>query len=159
MNKIIEQLPEIKLIGITAITSNEAEMNPDTAKIGETMHKFLLEGLQSKIPNRKNPRKVFAVYTNYESDKNGKYTYFLGEEVTFFENMEEGFEALTIPPQTYTKFTSDPGIIPKVVIDMWQNIWKMEDTSGLDGQRAYLANFEIYDERSMDINCKTLHLT
>jgi len=152
MKKIIEQLPEIKLIGITAITSNAAEMNPDTAKIGATMHKFLFEGFQNKVPNRKNPGKIFAVYTNYESDKNGKYTYFLGEEVTSFENMEEEFEAFTIPSQNYIKFTSNPGKIPEVVINMWQDIWNMEDVSNLDGQRAYLADFEIYDERSMDIN-------
>ena len=40
MHKVIIQLPEIKLIGITARTSNAAEMNDDTAKIGITMQHF-----------------------------------------------------------------------------------------------------------------------
>lgn len=146
MNKIIEQLPEIKLIGITTITSNAAEMNHDTAKIGAIMQRFFTENMQDKIVNRKNPGKVFSVYTNYESDENGEYTYFLGEEVTSFEDVEENFETLTIPSQTYTKFTSNPGPMPAVVIDMWQDIWKM-NVSELGGQRAYIADFEVYDEK------------
>ena len=149
MSKVIEQLPEIKLVGISAVTKNSAEMDPDTAKIGATMQQFFVEGMQGKISNRKNPGKVFAVYTKYESDENGEYTYFLGEEVTSFEDVGAEFETLTIPMQTYVKFTSNPGKMPTVVIDMWQNIWKMK-ASDLGGQRAYYADFEVYDERSKD---------
>lgn len=157
MNKNIEQLTEIKLIGITIRTSNHNEMNPSTAKIGPTMQKFYLENLPAKIPHRKNPGKIFAVYTNYESDEHGAYTYFLGEEVTSFENIEGQFETLTIPAQTYVKFTSMPGPIPAVVIDMWQKIWKM-NTTDFNGQRTYIADFEIYDERSQDSNYAILDI-
>ncbi|HJD60248.1 MAG TPA: GyrI-like domain-containing protein [Rickettsia endosymbiont of Omalisus fontisbellaquei] len=151
MNKVIIQLSEIKLVGITARTSNTAEMNADTAKIEATMHRFFADKLQDKILNRKTPEKVFAVYTNYESDATGEYTYFLGVEVTSFENIDKEFSTLTIPMQTYAKFTSTPDQMPKVVIDMWQKIWKM-DTAMLEGERAYVADFEIYDERSSDSN-------
>lgn len=41
MQKIIEQLSEIKLVGITARTSNALEFEPKTALIGKTMQKFL----------------------------------------------------------------------------------------------------------------------
>lgn len=149
MHKVITQLSEIKLIGITARTSNAAEMNADTAKIGITMQRFFADKLQDKILNRKTPKKVFSVYTNYESDTTGEYTYFLGEEVTSFENIDKEFSTLTIPVQTYAKFTSDPDQMPKVVIDMWQKIWHM-DAAMLGGERAYIADFEIYDERSSD---------
>ena len=39
--------------------------------------------------------------------------------------MDKEFSTLTIPVQTYAKFTSDPDQMPKVVIDMWQKygIW------------------------------------
>ncbi|MGX6959986.1 MAG: GyrI-like domain-containing protein [Rickettsia endosymbiont of Pentastiridius leporinus] len=143
-------VPEIKLVGITVRTSNAVEFNLDTAKIGATMQKFF-GGLQDKILNRKNPGKVFAVYTNYESDASGKYTYFLGEEVTSFENINKDFETLTIPVQTYAKFTPHPGQMPSIVIDMWQKIWSM-DSADFGGERAYIADFEIYDERSMNPN-------
>lgn len=151
------ELTEIKLVGITARTSNAREMNPDTAKIGATMQKFFSSGMQTQIPGRKNPGKVFAVYTNYESDEHGEYTYFLGEEVNGFEDNTQGFETLTIPAGAYVKFTSGSGQMPKVVIDMWQDIWKMNE-SDLGGKRAYIADFEIYDERSQDINNAVLDI-
>ena len=147
MNKNIEQLHEIKLVGITVRTANNREMDSSTAKIGATMQKFFANDLQNKIPNRKKPGRVFAVYTNYESDEHGQYTYFLGEEVNDFEDIPQGFEKLTILPQTYVKFTSTPGKMPDVCINMWQNIWKMK-AADLGGQRAYIADFEFYDQRS-----------
>jgi predicted transcriptional regulator YdeE len=149
MKKIIVELPEIKLVGITTRTDNAGEMNPETAKIGTTMHRFFGGNMQDKIINRKNPGRVYAAYTSYESDEGGKYTYFLGEEVTIFDGTSKEFEMLTIQPQTYVKFTSEAGAMPAVVIDMWHKIWAM-DAGDLGGKRAYIADFEIYDERSMD---------
>lgn len=157
MNKNIEQLPVIKLVGITARTSNQLETNPETAQIGATMQKFFMEGVQSQIANRIQPGRVFAVYTNYASDEHGEYTYFLGEEVSSFEEHSKELENLTIPAQTYVKFTSNPGPMPDVCINMWQNIWKM-NASDLGGQRAYIADFEIYDERSADLGHAVLDI-
>ena len=47
--------------------------------------------------------------------------------------------------------------MPTVCIDMWQNIWKM-NASDLGGERAYIADFEVYDERSVDHNNVTLDI-
>lgn len=139
-------LPAIYLMGITARTNNAAEMDPKRAKIGSMMQRFFSEKIFNKIPNRKNPGVTFSVFTNYESDFNDDYTYFLGEEVMSLKPAE-GLEQLIIPAQTYTQFTAGPGQMPQVVIDMWQKIWRM--SSGiLGGERAYIADFEIYDERS-----------
>lgn len=157
MQKTIITLAELKLVGITVRTSNAAEMNPETSKIGSTMHKFFTDGMQAQIMERKNSGAVFAVYTNYENDENGAYTYFLGEAVNKFKNIPQGFEALTIPSQTYVKFTSAPGKMPAICIDMWQKIWKMKAVD-LGGQRAYIADFEVYDERSRDPNNATLDI-
>lgn len=149
MKKVIQELPDIKLLGITTRTSTALEMNPETAQIGKTLQKFFMNNMQTQISGRKNPGRVIAVYTHYESDAHGAYTYFLGEEVYDFENIPKDFETLTIPAQTYVKFTSDPGKMPAVVIDMWQNIWGI-DATDLGGLRSYVADFEIYDERSQD---------
>lgn len=149
MNKTITTMPEIKLVGITARTSNIKEMNQDTAQIGATMQKFFANGIQAQIMERKNPGTIFAVYTDYESDAQGEYTYFLGEEVNDFENIQQGLQTLTIASQAYAKFTSNPGIMPAVCIDMWQNIWKMT-AADLGAERAYVADFEVYDERSQN---------
>jgi predicted transcriptional regulator YdeE len=151
MKKDIIIRPQMTLLGISARTSNAREMNPDTALIGKTWQAFFKDNQQDAILHRKQPGKLVAVYTDYESDEHGDYTYFLGEEVTHIATISTGFEALTIPEQTYAKFTSASGKMPTVCIELWQTIWTMQP-SDFGGKRNYLADFEIYDERSQDPN-------
>ena len=127
MQKVTTSFEEIKLIGITTRTNNAHifESNPSTNKIAATVQKYFHDGLAEQIKGRKNPAKTFCVYTNYESDFNGDYTFFIGEEVISFDEVSENLETLNIPAQNYIKFTSEPGPMPAVCIDMWKNIWKM----------------------------------
>ncbi|HJK88666.1 MAG: AraC family transcriptional regulator [Alphaproteobacteria bacterium] len=149
MQKTVTELPEIKLLGILCRTNNTAEMNISSAKIAPTIQKYFRQAVGEEIPNRKNPGTTYCVYTDYESDFTGDYTYFIGEEVKFVGDSMEGFSSIIIPAQNYAKFTSKPGIMPEVCIDMWQNIWKMK-SGELGGKRAYLADFEVYDKRALD---------
>ncbi|MDF3054178.1 MAG: hypothetical protein K0Q74_85 [Gammaproteobacteria bacterium] len=154
MQKTIAQLPEIKLVGITSRTNNTAllfEDHPSDGKIAATMQQYFQQGLMNKMQHRKNPGTTFCVYTNYESDFKGDYTYFIGEEVDTFDEQDEALERLLIPLQNYAKFTNRPGPMPDVCINMWQAIWQM-DASDLGGERAYISDFEIYDARSADYN-------
>jgi predicted transcriptional regulator YdeE len=142
-------LPEIKLVGIQVRTNNQTEIDPLSGKIFPIVKRFFHEKLFDNIPNRKRPGTTFCCYTDYESDHTGDYTYFIGEEVTSMREIPEGFEQLTIPAQTYSKFTTNPAPMPDVVRNAWFSIWKMTD-SDLGGKRRYAADFEIYDERSSD---------
>lgn len=159
MQKTTTTLKELKLVGITTRTNNAQnfETDPASNKIAATIDKYFQNGLANKIKNRKNPGTTFCVYTNYESDMNGDYTYFIGEEVISFEEIDKEFETLTIPAQNYAKFTNQPGPMPTVCINMWQNIWKM-NASDLEGERSYIADFEVYDERSSDYSNATLDI-
>lgn len=147
MKKEKTALAQIKPVGITAKTNNTNEANPSIAKISPTVQQYFQGSLSAKILHRKNPGVTFCIYTEYESDFTGDYTFLIGEEVESFDNLPEGFKALTIDPQSYTKFTTDPGTMPKVVIEAWQNIWQMT-ADDLGGQRRYHADFERYDERA-----------
>ena len=149
MKKITIHLPEIKLLGITTRTSNSAEMNPATAKIGAIMQRYLQNDIAQGISHRKKPGTTFCVYTNYESDFTGAYTYFIGEEVTAFDGLTEDLEMHIIPAQIYTKFTTEPGPMPYVVIEAWQEIWQMS-AKQLGGKRSYRSDFEVYDEHTVD---------
>lgn len=146
MHKVETKLSEIKLVGITTRTNNAAEMNPQEAQIGSVMQRYFGERVHDNIQNRKNPGITFCVYTNYESDFTDDYTYFIGEEVTSFEDLSGDLEALTIPVQNYIKFTNTSGPMPSVCINMWKNIWQEE--SSFTNPRSYIADFEVYDERS-----------
>ena len=93
------KLGEIKLVGISVRTKNQDEFNPETARIGKTFGQFLGQKLGDKIKNRKNPGILFSVYTNFENHEHGEYTYFLGEEVTHFDDisiLSHGLKSLSI---------------------------------------------------------------
>ena len=153
MQKTMTILTELKLVGITTRTNNAQifEGDPSNNKIAAIVQKYFHSGLAAKINDKKNPGTTFCVYTDYESDMNGDFTYFIGEEVTSFQELDKEFETLTIPVQNYAKFTNQPGPMPAVCVDMWKNIWKM-NASDFGGERAYIADFEVYDERSGDHN-------
>ena len=148
MEHHIISLSEIKIIGKTTGTNLAQEMSA-SAKIGPLITEYFTQGLAERIPNRKNKGISFSIYTDYESDYTGNYSYYFGEEVDSFENTPQGLFALTIPAQRYVRFTTKPGPMPAVVIDAWQHIWRMTPEE-LGGKRAYIADFEIYDERAAD---------
>jgi len=149
MKQTSASLPAIKLIGITVRTNNAAEMTPSRAKILPTIHRYFQEGVSEKITQRKKPGTTYSVYTDYDSDANGEYTYFFGEEVVAFNELPEGFSSITIPAQDYAKFTNAPGVMPEVCVNMWKKIWQMKPED-LTGERGYQADFELYDERASD---------
>lgn len=149
MIKVNTILSEIKLIGISTRTNNKNEMDPSLAKISPTVQQFFLHDMPNKLVNRKKPGITYCAYTDYESDFTGDYTYFIGEEVTSFENIPEGLTTLTIPAQTYTRLTTEAGPMPDVLIKTWHNIWLMAPED-FGGTRTYRTDFELYDERASD---------
>ncbi|MBB64439.1 MAG: AraC family transcriptional regulator [Waddliaceae bacterium] len=154
LTKIEEKLPAIKLIGIQVRTNNENEFKNLNGKIFPCVQKYFQEALFEKIPNRKKPGTTFCAYTEYESDYTGDYTYLIGEEVNSFDfehPLPEGFEILSIPEQTYAKFTTAPAPMPNVLSNAWQEIWETP-AEKMGGERSYHTDFELYDERAKNPN-------
>lgn len=149
MQKELANKSTIKLVGLTARTNNKNEMNPQTSKIGGLVGRFWSENIANQIPNRKNPGVTLSVYTEYDSNEHGDYTYFIEEEVDSLENIPMGLQKLIIPAAQYQKFTTPSGKMPEVVINAWQEIWKMS-SNDFGGERAYVADFEVYDQRASD---------
>ncbi len=151
MQKTTVQQAEIKLLGITCRTNNAELFKESTTinKIAATVQKYFQAGIAATITNRENPHTTYCVYTKYASDYNGDYTYFIGEQVSSFAGAAAELEQLTIPAQNYIKFTNGPAPMPDVCISTWQQIWSMSDTD-LGGTRSYIADIEVYDQRSYD---------
>jgi predicted transcriptional regulator YdeE len=88
--------------------------------------------------------------------EHGDYTYFSGEEVSSFDHIPDNRQKLVIPAK-YQRFMTQSGKMPDVVIDAWQQIWKMSsDDRG--GKRAYIADFELYDQRANDPSSASLDI-
>lgn len=151
MKKSFVNKPSMKLVGLATRTRNQDEMNPATAKIGPLIADYFSHGVANTMLHRVNPGITFSVYTDYESDHQGEYTYFVGEEVSSFDDIPDGLRFITIPASDYQCFTTSAGQMPAIVIEAWQHIWQM-DAQALGGERTYIADFEVYDERAIDPN-------
>jgi predicted transcriptional regulator YdeE len=145
-------LGEITLVGLTARTNNKNEINLETSKIGALASKYWGNQLANDIHSRSNPGVTYAVYTDYESNEHGEYTYFIGEVVDSNDGQDlSKFKILTIAESDYQKFTTEAGKMPAIVISAWSKLWAMiEDDFG--GKRKYIADFEVYDQRASDPN-------
>lgn len=151
MTPRIVDLGAFEVVGIMASTNNAKEASSDGI-IGKQWQQFLTERLADKIPDRLD-HDVLAVYTDYISDANGQYTYILGARVKPVINpvVPQGMVVKTIPAGRYAVFTSDRGPVAKVVVETWKRIWSYYQSSQ-NGTRAYVADFEVYDERANDPN-------
>lgn len=122
---------EIQCIGLKCRTNNLAEKDPITAKIGQTAQRYFQE-IYPNFSKKKNLLTTYAVYTEYESDASGDYTYCIGtpmsedlrhristkdvSRLTPQLNLKE-YSTLIIPQQTYIKFTTKAGKMPEVCIN------------------------------------------
>ncbi len=152
MKKTEVELDSLSLIGLTARTNNKNEMNPEKSKIAKLAGYYWSNQIGKEFKDRSNSGITYSVYTEYESDEQGEYTYFIGERVKSLDKQDQSkFKPLVIPAGKYQKFTTEPGKIPDMVISSWQKIWQMPEEV-LGGKRNYIADFEVYDQRASDVN-------
>src|SRR5262249_31319103 len=137
--------PAFKFVGLSTRTSNADEM-AGKGRIGMIWERFYAENLLQKIPDQSEPGVVLALYTEYESDMNAPYSFAVGTKVNSIRDLPLGLTAYSVPATKYAVFTSARGSIPKIVIDVWKDIWSS------DIRRAYCSDFEIYDSRGRDRN-------
>lgn len=76
----------------------------------------------NQIPNH-HTQTTLALYSNYESDETGVYTYTIGMPVSSLDTIPENMKSLTIPAQTYAVFTTRKGPVSEIVYEAWQDIW------------------------------------
>jgi predicted transcriptional regulator YdeE len=138
-------LPAFTVIGIEARTTNAKEATSDGA-IPKQWQKFFQEGILGKIPNKAS-QNIYALYTDYASDRNGEYNFVIGAMVKDGTIAQEGMVVKHVPAAHYAVLTIEKDL-PKVVPDAWLALWKLEDEGKL--KRAYQSDFEIYDQRSQD---------
>lgn len=144
----IEQVRGFWVVGIAARTNNAKEMTKDGV-IPRQWERFSKEGILQKIAEKTDPT-IFALYTDYASDRSGDYTYVLGAKVRKALPVPPGMVAKEVPEGKYAVFTSEQGAVGKVVAEAWMRIWIAETESALGGPRTYKTDFEVYDQRSRD---------
>lgn len=143
----IQQHGGFYVAGFTARTNNAQEMS-DKGKIGDIWQDFLHPSVVSQIPNRVG-LDLIAVYTDYESDHTGPYTYLLGLPVSDGDAVPANLTVKQIFAGRYAVISSERGPIHEIVPRIWQHIWSMGPEE-LGGTRAFKTDYEIYDQRTAD---------
>ena len=139
---------QFSVIGIEVRTTNAKEMSGEGV-IGKQWQKFFQEQVLQKIPHKAD-QGIYAVYTDYTSDRNGEFSFVIGARVNDRSTVPPDMVLKTIPTGNYAVITSEKGPVAKVVVAGWQQIWTLEDKAALGGRRAYKVDFEVYDRRAAD---------
>ncbi len=140
----------LEIVGLETRTSNLKESNPKTARIPGLWHRFFAEQVGAQIPKRKNPEVLLGVYTRYAGDRSGEYSLIVGAEVGQLDPIPAGLSGISIPSARYFVFPAS-GPLPQAVIEAWGRIWNYFSDNPLY-QRAYTADFELYDQRARGEN-------
>jgi hypothetical protein len=80
-------------------TTNQAEMTGH-GKIPKLWERFMAEGILEKIPGKTDGH-IVNVYSNYESDENGEYSYLIGSRVRPTDKIPAGMVAREVPAKGY----------------------------------------------------------
>jgi len=129
------QINAFAIVGIKTRTTN---VDMQAAKdIPALWEKFMSENISDKIPNKLDD-KIYAVYTNYESDYMGAYDMYIGCKVDAKNEISTDLIKLDIPESSYEEFIAEGKLNDGIVYNKWMEIWK----SDLD--RRYSADFEVY---------------
>ena len=128
------------VVGIEASTSNALEMKSQ-GKIAEVIERVRNENLLNKVSDRVG-KDTYALYTDYESDRDGPYTYFLGAKVASAGQVPVGMVQHDVPAGDYAVFTGSGAPAAKVVLGLWQQIWDLETAGKI--KRAYQTDFEVH---------------
>jgi predicted transcriptional regulator YdeE len=126
--------------GISIRTSNARESTAE-AQIPKLWNRLSNENYVRRIPNRVDDR-VVALYTDYESGKDGLYTYILGAKVSSKKDLPAEFVARDVAAGQYAMFTEQGGPPPRMTVDLWKRIWSLEKPGGL--VRAYKTDYEVH---------------
>ncbi|RZK53872.1 MAG: AraC family transcriptional regulator [Pedobacter sp.] len=132
----------LKIIGISVETTNQN--GKAIEDLGKLWGKFYAENIIGKIPNKVS-EEVYSIYTDYESDYNGKYTTIIGMAVSTLDEIPDGLVGRTFEVQDFKKFIAK-GEMPNAVAKTWKDIWDEDE----ELNRSYLYDYEVYGSRSQN---------
>ncbi len=122
------------IYGLKTRTTNENEMNPETAKIGAIWGEFFTKIMPTLAENTQ----AYGVYSNYESDAFGEFDVTAGSEVANNE-----LESVTLAEGNYLCFKTK-GELPQAVIDTWGEIWNYFSDENCPDKRVFNTDYELY---------------
>ncbi len=144
MEPTIKAKASFSIIGIELKTTTRDGLN--FIEIPRFWQTVLKKGQIANIPDRKSPETILGICMDFASD--GSFSYIIGAEVTSTENTPDDMACKTIPAAEYAVFTTH-GKLPDSIQQVTRYIYQQWLPNSAY-QRTDSADFELYDERSMD---------
>lgn len=135
----ILKIESINIVGISVRTTNEGEMNEGTAKIPEMWGEFYSQILNQQVQGQI----IYGVYSEYETDVNGKYTVTAGVEQTGKLTGTGKLSEVKIEAGEYMVFEGK-GDISTVVLETWGKVWEYFSSKKAPYLRRFTTDFEKY---------------
>lgn len=145
----VEEHSGFYVVGLARRTNNAREL-AGQGEIAMVWQEFSDKHLSDKITHTLGDD-LLAVYTDYEGDQNGDYTFLVGKKVSDLSDLPAGLTGRHVPSGRYAMLTTQRGPLSLVVPKLWQRIWTMSPFA-LGGKRAFEADYELYDQRARDPN-------
>ncbi|NVD06493.1 AraC family transcriptional regulator [Vibrio sp. JPW-9-11-11] len=133
----LQQIQGFDLAGFSVRTTNLAEQDDTTAKIGHLWQRFFSEA----APHLSADSRIYGVYTHYQSDFNGEFDVMACSDT--LSGDDTNLVSLHIATGDYLVFSAQ-GEMPNVVIELWQQVWGYFSDPQYAYQRAYKTDFEYY---------------
>lgn len=130
----------ITVVGLAARTTNAREMTAEGA-ISKLWGRIMRAGMLASIPNRAGSE-IIALYTEYESDQDGQYTFVVGARVHAIGEVPGGMVAKKAAAGEYAVFRTEANPAKDAVVALWQEIWSLENSHRLT--RAYNTDYEVH---------------
>jgi predicted transcriptional regulator YdeE len=154
MSTEIKTVEAFSVMGFQARTTNAAEQNPQTGKIGGLWQQFFGSPLFQPTAG------VVGVYSQYESDAMGAFDVTAGapSDAIALGTAPANTQTVRIQAGQYLVFRGK-GAMPQAVIDAWGQIWQHFGQPRTDVARVYQTDFEQYigaDEVAIHIGVRQL---
>jgi predicted transcriptional regulator YdeE len=154
MSTETKTIDAFSVTGFQARTTNAAEQNPHTGKIGGLWQQFFGSSLFQPTAG------VVGVYSNYESDAFGAFDVTAGvpSEAIASGTAPANTQTVQIQAGQYLVFRGK-GAMPQAVIDAWIQVWQHFGLPRTDVARVYATDFEQYiaaDEVAVHIGVRQL---
>lgn len=142
--------PQLCFIGYADMMHQSEGHDPLPIQISKVIERFYTEQPLESFGPKPLSEALYCGYTEYTGNYSNDYTFFIGKLYSEDLEVTGDLRRIIAPRQKYMVFTNGPGPMPDICIESWQQIWRMEDSQQLGGEREYKCDFELYDERAKD---------
>jgi len=141
-------IPAFHVSGVSVRTSNRDEMDPAAARLGALWDAFFSQSWERILPSADHERRIFGVYSAYESNEHGAFDVTAGVSVQAASadgavRAPDAPRVVSVLAGNYLVFHGQ-GTMPQMVIDTWGEIWRYF-AANPQVQRRFATDFEAYD--------------